>query len=169
VKTDLGTYDPDWWKHGMSWMGLFVESSCWGAALGEWIMLERIAAYPTNECPVDSNFTRDDKNLFLAIASSLRREPASRTLQYLERLKLVGRRETSFQGRVLKSVVDGDSHELNQQLNEYLAYYKKHEFPHTDLTLKVCMLGTFFYHLARHSGLEPNVHASYRDHIVILS
>ena len=36
VRTDLGTYDPNWWRIHNSWVSPFCEGLCWGTVLGDW-------------------------------------------------------------------------------------------------------------------------------------
>ena len=156
-------------RASMSWMGGFEGSLLWGATLGEWEFLEKIAEYPSEDADIGyEGFDETDRLVFLAISSLLLNDQ-NRLSRYLNDLNENGGERSKHVAAVLDGMSQRDVARLNDALGKYLQYFKKREFPKRNIFRKVSVLGTFVYHYGHHLGLAVHVEPEFMDHIVRLS
>jgi hypothetical protein len=148
-------------------MGEFQGCILWGAVLGEWEFLRKIAEYPAEDDAIGSGLDEIDLHQFLAL-SSLLLDSQSNLKKHLQHLTTEGGERGKLIATVIRSLSKRDETETNGALHKYLAYFKKREFPKRNIFKKVSVLGTFAWHYGRQTGLEIEVDPKFVDHIVRL-
>ncbi len=146
-------------------MGEFQGCILWGAVLGEWEFLRKIAEYPAEDDAIGSGLDEVDLHLFLAL-SSLLLDRQSDLEKHLQRLTTEGGERGKLMASVIQSLSKHDETETNEALHKYLRYFKSREFPKRNIFKKVSVLGTFVHHYSQHVGLEIKIDPKFTDHIV---
>lgn len=148
-------------------MGEFQGCILWGAVLGEWEFLRKIAEYPAEDDAIGSGLDEVDLHLFLAL-SSLLLDRQSDLEKHLQRLTTEGGERGKLMASVIQFLSKHDETEANEALHKYLAYFKRREFPKRNIFKKVSVLGTFAWHYGKHVGMKPVIDSKFVDHIVRL-
>jgi predicted cupin superfamily sugar epimerase len=167
--TDVGTRDSNWWRIHTYWMDHFRQGLCWALAIGDWTSAQKIADYPTDECKVDSGFTKEDKASFLAVANLVRREPATDCQTYLHEIRN-GKKEKSKQiAAVVEALQAKDVPNFQKSLEAYLDHFRKREFKRNALDNLLCYDGTILIDIGKREGLEFDTPSAFEDYIIRLS
>ena len=116
-QTDEGTLDSNCWRRESNWIYQFKYALCWGASLGLWEPLARIAQYPTTDCPIDMDCHLNDKDLCLAIAGYLSGQPPKKWHQYLEQAESGRKKKARLAASVMRAVSEKSSTSFNLALH----------------------------------------------------
>jgi hypothetical protein len=150
----------------MIWIEHFREAIFWGSCLDEWEKMEEIAQYPGEDTEGEIWEPKGYRAWYLLIAAILRGQSLSELRKYTDIIEAGRRKREKLLLKILRAILDGAVATANHELETYLKYYKKYEFPKPEITEKVCIDGTFLINFARHRGLELEYPAEYSDHIV---
>ncbi len=148
-------------------MGEFQGCILWGAVLGEWEFLRKIAEYPAEDDAIGSGLDEVDLHLFLAISSMFLEKQAD-LKKHLQRLMTEGGERGKLMASVIQSLSQRDETKTNEALHKYFAYFKRSEFPKRNIFKKVSVLATFAWHYGKYVGLKPVIDPKFIDHIVRL-
>jgi hypothetical protein len=149
-KTDHGGPDPMFWRRGERWMDYFSYGLGWGAALGDWEGLRKLAEYPDDNVPDEGEPSR--KALYRAFASHLLGRPEPEVLAHLEG---AGRKKlTALAAEALRQVLAGDAAAFNKALDDLLKKHRKAKFPLDQIPDAQSFDATFLVHLAEREGMK---------------
>jgi len=147
------------------WTKVFKGIMLWGSVLGDWEALNRAGAYPQADSHIDSEHAQD-MDTYVALGGFLRNAPSAE----LEPLFLrAASSKSRFSGLILammRACLARDAGELQRAFVAFLRHYKRSEFPKKQITRKITIEGTFFFHWASHNGLNIEVPPEFVDHIV---
>jgi hypothetical protein len=165
---DGGPPDKERRKRYAAWTDEFREAVFWASCLGEWEKAERIAEYPTSECPVG----RYEPKLFcywcLLVAGVLRGESLESLSEYTETIAKSRRKYYTCLLNMLCAILEEDENRFNSYLAVYLDYCNENTFNRPEIDEKVSIDGTFLINYALHRGLKVEYPNQYRDRIVVL-
>lgn len=165
------------------WVTLYRQSVFWSVCVGDWASVRQLSEFPSgrtidtiserkSEAPwyqLLATYLRGDATeRDFAIDRELTSEPSAKPKSF-ERLIEEGRsKRLKLLSAVLGAIRDRDAVAIQRCLEDYLAYYRKTEFPRPSLEEKVAVDGSILVHLAEHKGLKVEVPSAYADHIVRL-
>jgi hypothetical protein len=166
IKTDLGTYDPEWWRINTSWMTRLQEGLCWASALADWETVQRLAQYPRRESKPGVDGTREDAAAYLALASFLRAEPIETYEHCFKAITDGGRQKPKLVADVIRAMQEKNANKFREALEAYLLYFRKREFRRTSIDKLLAMDGTTLLSVAKRQGLDFKVPSEVEDHII---
>jgi hypothetical protein len=164
--TEDGHPDPKFWKREFQWMDAFEGALFWGSVLGDWELLEKVGAFPEPDSNISTGFKPQDRDLYLALGAFLFHAPEEVTESKLQKAAAGPKKSCKLVVEIIRACVVRDPKSLQKAYDDFLKYYKKSEFPKEDITKKISIEGTLFFHWARKEGLELRVSPEYSDHIV---
>jgi hypothetical protein len=166
TKTDDGKIDAPWWKKAMDWIEPLRYATMWGAAVGDWKGIEKLATYPDDEC-AQGKEGAEAKNFYLAVACHIRGDSSQRIGAYLQQATEGHAKRIRLLAQLFQAIRTDDSL-ANNALNEYLKYYKRRTYPNKLFDTYISIDGSLFYHLAKHNGIELAVDPQFVNYIVCL-
>jgi hypothetical protein len=169
VKTDLGTYDPDWWHGRTNWMKHFSFGVCWASCLEDWKSVVRLAEYPTADCVVDPGMTKEDKTAYVLLAELLGGEDAAVSQLLITVIDQSKKQKPKLLAQVIRALQEKGHAKFQEALEAYLRYFRKSEFKRTSLDKLLCFDGTTLLNAGKRSGLEFKVPPDLEDYIIRLN
>ena len=165
------------------WVDPFRRSVFWSACLHDWACAQRLSAYPSETTLDTISERKSEAPWYQLLAAYLRGDATERDFaidlqpigepsakpKSFERLIEEGRsRRLKLLSAVLRAIRDKDAVATQRCLEDYLAYYRKTEFPRPSLEEKVSVDGSILVHLAEQEGLLLEVPTGFADYIVRL-
>jgi hypothetical protein len=164
--TDEGTHDVQWWHAHVPWHNQLRYVLFCGVILPDWQALRRIARYFDDTCPPCGFGPQEGARLF-AITSHLRGDNASVSRSYLDRALKGTKKKSRLLATLHAAIVDTTVKEFARALRDWMRFHKEREFPLDDISAKISMDATFYYHFARQEGLDVELPAEYEPFIVV--
>ena len=159
--------DAAYWKRCGAWMRLFENCLFLGAVLGEWEALRRLSSYYDRDCGLDPTFKEGDRALLLATAVYVGTGRMNTEAHEHSRAAISGgSKRVALLAELLVAIAAGDRLRVQTSFLSYLKYYKRSEFPGKQLTKKLCLMGGFFFELARHAGLKVDIPSKFNDYMI---
>lgn len=168
VVTRLGAVNVDYWRIHLGWTDDFRCGLCWATSIEDWLSTGRIAEYPIDECKVDTSYTKEDKAVYLALASFLQGEAPERYEHYFDQVRKGKKEKPKLLAEVLRALQEKDSTRFQEALATYLCYFPKREFKKKQLYNLLCMDGTTLLNIGKREGLDFVVPPKAEDHLIRL-
>jgi hypothetical protein len=69
---------------------------------------------------------------------------------------------------ILRAIINKNIKVANQEMSNYLEFYKKDEFPKHEINAKIALDATFLVNYGRYLGFTIEYPSEYEDHIIKL-
>lgn len=163
-KVDNGPPDPAYRRRYERWMDKFSFALGWGASLGDWKGLRKVADYPDDDCPDEGELSR--KSLYRAFASYLLKRPEAETLKHLTAAER--KKASALAAEAFRRIIARDGKGIEDAIIELLKHHRKTKLPGDQLTEKQSFDATFLVHLAEREGLKFDVPDPNNDFVIRL-
>lgn len=160
--------DPIYWHQTAQWSDAFVEALLMAACLDKWEFAQHFSTYPTDECDLDIEQTKEHRAWLLILAGVLREEPVERFAHHRAVICNSRRKRTKLLLSLLEGIVSPDEYDLQARVETYFNYFEKTERRKSIITSKLAIEGSFLVHYAKHLGRSLTVPESCEDYIVCL-
>lgn len=160
-----GSSGVEWWHQNALWMDPYIGSLAWASALDDWQSAKTIARYADERCEAP-NPTDEMKWIYLMLRDLILDDRLGGAASCTERV-LKGR---SLNARsflpVILALEGRQPSEFEKAMNEYLAYFRKHQFKRNSLGRLFSFEATVALGLWRRSGGNLEISAKFADFVL---